>query len=223
MKRKTCILYFALSPMLEARRKHWTKSKKVNLKIAQRLHEDTLSKIRSTRLSYLEINEDEQHGTRFGENISEAIQDVFDRGFEHIIVLGNDCPDISKHDILSAHRNIRFGVNTLGLTRDGGSFLFTVCKDEWKKSSFSRLPWCTGQLGDALHEYLDHQGNIQTLKTKADVDFFKDILYLVGHSRSMISLFLKEVIGNHILPFFLFRHSQSAKSNTPHRGPPAFA
>ena len=191
---KTCILYFTLSPTVEANRKRWTKSSKVNLKIAQKLYTHTLRKIQSTQLPYVVMTEQEQSQLNFGDNITEAIRTIFQKGFEHVIVLGNDCPNVSVQDIQSAYANIQSGEHTLGLTKEGGSYLFTISKDTWADGTFNILPWCTAQLGETLYALLENQAVVNCLKTKADINFLKDIHHLITNTRSLLTRFFKAIL-----------------------------
>lgn len=221
LKKDSCILYFSLPPTLEAKRKNWTKSKKINLKIAQRLYNSTLNKIKKTRLPYVVMDEFMPSQNAFGSNITQAIQQVFKKGYQHIIVVGNDCPDISVNDMLIAHDNLKVSKHTLGQTKDGGSFLFTISQKNWNAADFKSLPWCSPTLGNSLLLLLEEQSFVALLNIKIDVDLLNDIQYLIQQLQSSFSHFLKEIFSIHsIIPYYFSSSNHLGEMVMNHRGPP---
>ena len=43
-----------------------------------------------------------QEGTSFGQRLENAIECLAQKGYEEIVIVGRDCPDLEQHDILQA-------------------------------------------------------------------------------------------------------------------------
>ncbi|CAN0575163.1 unnamed protein product, partial [Ectocarpus sp. 12 AP-2014] len=63
-------------------------------RVFETLTKETLRKVKRTKQPYFHISEKEQTGNSFGERFTNAIQTVFDKGYEHIITVGNDTPQL---------------------------------------------------------------------------------------------------------------------------------
>jgi len=214
-------LYFSLPPILEAKRKNWTKSKKINLNIAQKLYKSTLNKIKKTKLPFVVMDEFTPSRNTFGANITQAIEQVFTAGYQHLIVVGNDCPDISIKDMLIANEHLKSSNHTIGLTKDGGSFLFTISKKTWNASAFAALPWCSNQLGTSLQVLLEKENSVAQLNMKVDIDLLRDIQYLINCLQSSFSHFLKEIFSTHtVFPYYFSTVVHLGKTTIARRGPP---
>lgn len=221
MSDKIGILYFSLSPDEEALRKNWTDRSKINLKIANRLYHHTLDVIKDTNIPYQISSEISQVANGFNSKISDAVSHSFNAGFDHVIVIGNDCPDINRSDIITAYNNVLNGSHSLGHTKDGGSYLFTLSKKQWDRNNFEALPWCTAELGNALEHYLSKQSNTIRLNTKSDIDTLKNLKHFVQSAFSNLASLLKQLISictNYAYQFYpIYSYTSQLRTK---RGPP---
>ncbi len=221
MNDKVGILYFSQSPDEEAIRKNWTNRSKSNLKIALKLYHHTLDIIKDTKIPYQISSGTSQIVKGFGSNISNAVSHFFKEDYDHVIVIGNDCPDIKQSDIIAAHNNILKGNHTLGLTKDGGTYLFSLSKKQWDAKSFESLPWCTEQLGKALEVYLSAFSKTQSLETKSDIDTLKNLNHFIQSTYSRLATLLKQLVSicanyAYTIPLIFSATSQTHSK----RGPP---
>lgn len=185
MNKNTCILYFTLTPKTEANSKQWSKSNRINLQIAQNLYDYSKAQIKKVELPFIEINEQRQVGDSFGEKIVHAIEQVFDKGYDDVIVVGNDCINFNHKDLSQAEQLIEQGHQTIGLTKDGGVYLFSIAKATQTPEQaeiLKQLPWCTHQLGQALQNYLYNIGSVAPLSIKVDIDNLTTLIYALGLS-----------------------------------------
>ncbi|MGE3802258.1 MAG: DUF2064 domain-containing protein, partial [Candidatus Kapaibacterium sp.] len=91
-----------------------------------------------------------QRGETFGERITNGAADAFQLGYHNVVVVGNDCPDISPNDIQQAFDLLAGGANYVGApTRDGGAFLVGLRHDS-SRSPFRNLSWQTSELFSEL-------------------------------------------------------------------------
>ena len=103
---ETALLFFTRSAALEAAEKTFVfgKYQQTNYKIASLIIQNARRVTKSSCLPVFEVNELHQHGAGFGEKLANAIQSVFDNGFKNVVVIGNDCPQLTA-DIINNCRS----------------------------------------------------------------------------------------------------------------------
>ncbi len=151
----TAVLLFALPDAVEAARKPvakqsapvWRAMRAVN---RQKVKEAGLELLESTRLI--------EHRGTFGEQFSAAVSAVFARGFQRVICIGNDCPDLSVADLRRAAVTLAGGQPILGADQRGGVYLVGFDRAHFETDVFSRLPWQTSRVIDALRNYFSVRG-----------------------------------------------------------------
>ncbi len=223
MHKKTAILFFARTPHEEAKAKAWTKSIKKNILLAKKLYNRNAKIAKSCGLPVFGSTEKQQRGVGFAERITNSIHDAFASGFDHLIVIGSDSPNLRKEDILSALNQIRLGRNTIGQTIDGGAYLFTISKSEFNHTDFKALKWCSSQLYQDLYSYLESRNDRPfILQVKIDVDHdFRGLAFFLNKIGSSIRGILFELIFR---PSCFFRTTLTKKYGPfltkVNRGPP---
>ncbi len=226
MIQKTAILFFARTANAEAIAKNWSQSSRKNTAIANLLFDQALSTIHYTGIPNVQINESLQTGNNFNEKISNALSQFFQLGFQNAIVVGSDCVELSASDIISAYNKIENDQNTVGPSKDGGSYLFTISKMQFDSKEFKDLSWCTSNLNYELTCFLTNRSRqeVSILETKLDLD--QDIKKvkadLIG-IKSTLSFILVNLL---FLKFFLFSYtgptiSIEKEPDIYRRGPPA--
>ena len=118
-------------------------------------------------------SENLQIGSTFGERFTNAIESIFNKGFEKVIALGNDCLSVSKNDILKAAQLLETTPSVLGPSTDGGVYLLGIQKQAFQKEAFLNIDWqteCVFQQLSSLNK------NIKILSTKADIDTPADLV-----------------------------------------------
>ncbi len=92
-----------------------------------------------------------QRGANFAERITNAIADTFARGYQHVVVIGNDCPSITAADIDAAFKHLACGAGYVASpASDGGAYLVGANADTFNRTAFGQLPWQTRRLFRAL-------------------------------------------------------------------------
>ncbi len=168
---KTCILLFARTPESEIQHKLLSQKTSINKRISQLLYNRTKQVLRSLDVAHYHISESQQVGGSFGERFSNAVAKVFSEGFDHVIAIGADCPNINKRLLDQAIQNAQKGQCTLGPAKDGGAYLLSISKDHFDASTFESLPWESSELAKAYTQYLDRVDiHLNLLETLADLD-----------------------------------------------------
>jgi rSAM/selenodomain-associated transferase 1 len=108
-----------------------------------------------------------------GSRMSAAVSQAFSRGAKKALLLGCDCPQISKESVISTFAGLdRYDV-ILGPTVDGGYYLLGLKEDH--SSLFQDIPWSTGQVFEKTLNILKFQTlSYISLDTFSDVDTLED-------------------------------------------------
>lgn len=116
-----------------------------------------------------------QKGYDLGERMKNAFKKGFEDGYERIVLIGSDLPDISSTHIEDGFKALQENEVTFGPAEDGGYYLIGL--SELKTYVFENKPWSESHL---LHETLLElkQKNIhfKLLETLNDIDTFEDLV-----------------------------------------------
>lgn len=192
----TAILFFTRTAQHESLHKDFSGIRKThfNLLAAEHLISQTQKTIRKSHLPFYIFDSNQQLGNTFGEKLGNAIDAIFNLGFEHIITVGNDCPNLSVNHLLSAKKHLENGLNILGQDSHGGAYLIGLNKSSFYKNDFVQLPWETNTLFSALSNLLT---NIYLLKNEHDVNYVGDIkTYLENTYFSVTYIFFQNIIAS---------------------------
>jgi uncharacterized protein len=153
---QTALMVFSLSSRREAKRKRLFGSQKVGQEASffQQLIGRTRSLAQASGLEVFWIDEPQQRGGSFGERLAGAFQQLFDQGYERVISIGNDCPELSVELLQQAVQRLEKNQPVLGPANDGGVYLIGMNRAQFDAGSFARLPWNTSRLGAALGQSL---------------------------------------------------------------------
>jgi len=168
----TAILVFAQSSVQDTRQKNISGGKE----LFDVLTENTLKTARKTGLPTFHITEDQQFGVSFGERFTNAIQHVFDRGFENVITVGNDSPNLNKTHFDTALFNLIDNKSVIGPSADGGFYLMGLNRSDFKKDDLKNLSWQTSSLKEEIVTVLSlKESKIALLPTLFDIDTIWDV------------------------------------------------
>ncbi|MCJ7758743.1 MAG: DUF2064 domain-containing protein [Gillisia sp.] len=180
MNRQTAVLIFANSSQGERKFKSFAKGDA----FVEELNENILQTIKKSKLPYYLFTEKEQVGKSFGERFSNAIQTVFEKGFDSVITVGNDTPQLRKHHILQAADGINKNKCVVGPSIDGGFYLMGLSKKQFSEISFLDLPWQTKSLEKTISlQFAATQTEVIKLDTLLDVDSTSDLKALFKLSK----------------------------------------
>lgn len=219
---KTAILIFANSAEYEATRKPFLYSKAV----FESLNEHTLALVKKTNLPYFLVTEKEQKGLTFGERFTNAMQSIFDLGFQALITIGNDIPHLTTHKLLKANQELYHKDIVLGNATDGGFYLLGIKKEHFDANLFLKLPWQKQNLATALSKLFTVNGiSVSYLEVLSDIDNFKDIDTFVNSFKKVYThlnqLLLQLTVRSKIIIVILVEHFFSLyQPNSYNKGSP---
>ena len=137
----TAILLFARSARAEARAKPLSGLADLDERLHRQLLATTLSTLEASGLPLLRSDERTQCGVRYGERIAHALTSAFAQGYERIIVVGADCPELSAAQLAGAVEALERGEQVVGADRRGGVYLMGLQAAHFRAEEFRRAPW----------------------------------------------------------------------------------
>ena len=129
------LLFFARSPYGDTKRRRFSNNK-LHLEVVSHLHFKTYRNLCDSGLPVIVSNEHTQKSQSLATNLCQAISEVFQIGFQKVIVVGNDCPDLDQHTLERAIQSLREGKNVLGPDMKGGNYLIGIDKSEFCEDTF---------------------------------------------------------------------------------------
>ena len=116
-----------------------------------------------------------QQGNDLGEKMQNAFQNGFNQGYENIIIIGSDLPNISRDIINSGFDKLNNKDLVFGPADDGGYYLLGMSK--MTNSVFEDKPWSQGSLLKVTLNELDQQErSFSLLDTLNDIDTYEDLI-----------------------------------------------
>ncbi len=115
-----------------------------------------------------------QHGTHLGERMHNAFLDGFALGYESIIIIGSDLPDISSEIIEKGFHKLEKNDVVIGPAEDGGYYLIGL--NQPNAQLLEDKPWSQPQLLEVtLEEVKAQKLNVALLETLNDIDTYEDL------------------------------------------------
>ena len=109
-----------------------------------------------------------------GDRLIAAFQQGFDSGFNKIIVIGSDCPEIGKENIAAAIALLETHDVVLGPAVDGGYYLIGL--NQPCPYLFENVPWGTQRVLAVTEAIaLKYNLSIALLETLSDIDMPEDL------------------------------------------------
>lgn len=170
-KESIAILLFSRSAKRESYFKNWTNDANTNFQIAKHLISNTKEQLKSSPFPVFQVDEKLQVGNTFGERFAHAFRYVFNKGFDYVIAIGNDCSNLSMdwHEI---SRQLITNKTILGPDKRGGVYLIGISRDANNYSKFLQISWRSSIVFYQLKEQF---ANSFILDVKRDINTFHDI------------------------------------------------
>jgi hypothetical protein len=121
-----------------------------------------------------------QDGTTFGQRLENAIEALARIGYQEIVIVGRDCPDLGQSDIAAAFEHLRQQRLVLGPDHRGGCYLIGIHARDREK--LNGIRW---QRNTDFCQILNRFGNQEVFRlcVKIDLDSLSDV-WLLARSRS---------------------------------------
>lgn len=229
-KKQTALLIFARSAEAESAEKVLSpcqKQKEAAL-FFDKLNQRIAGVAQKTGLPLVVVDEYEQVGDTFGHRFAHAVKKVFDLGYNNVITVGNDSPQLKASHILKAEKALQKGQMPIGPSCDGGFYLLGLSKENYDFLRFVQFSWQTPKL---YNEWLcfaaEKQLSAVSLRPLRDIDKLADISAMAS-----VLLFqlpsLKGVLQAFLIRFQTFSVSSFSRTfqfiqKTFNKGSPVFS
>lgn len=186
--RPAAILLFAEPGILQARRKHWP-VRSTGLLGRSAIHEQLGEKADIHIFSPVPLQRKHgesvhlQEGRTFGDRLNNAVETLLQLGYERIVIVGSDCPDLDSQDLLTALESLESRSVVLGPDHRGGLYLIGISKEQ--ASLLHGISWCCDSDYAQLRQRVPRE-ELVLLPVKQDLDTILDIRHL-GLSGSKLS------------------------------------
>lgn len=168
---QTAILLFSRTASAEAASKSFGAGA-ADHRITGALISRTEETISRTGLKIYRSDEASQRGATFGDRLANAMDEVFDQGVERLLVVGNDCPQITSLHLRTAAQKLANGENVIGPDRRGGVWLIGLQRSTFDAERFANLAWETDNLYEELALLLPQRAEAGSL---SDLNTFEDL------------------------------------------------
>ena len=173
------LLLFTRSAGQDAAHKRFSSQPRTdNVAIAAQLISHATAVACQAGIDFVCVDSSRQSGNTFGERLSGAMQQTFASGYERLLVIGNDCPQLDAAHLLQALAALARTGAVLGPATDGGVYLLGVARAHFDALAWATLPWQTATLGRALARQLRASGAaVEQLALLADIDNEQDLAH----------------------------------------------
>lgn len=111
-----------------------------------------------------------------GQRMEQAFRWGFDQGFDHLLILGSDSPDLPVAILEEAIAALTQGAIVIGPSTDGGYYCLGFTQKNFYPAVFTEMVWSTSQVFEHTWERLSRQPYpIHTLPVWFDIDTIADL------------------------------------------------
>jgi glycosyltransferase A (GT-A) superfamily protein (DUF2064 family) len=222
---RRCVLLFARAPRAEAAVKG-LRGGEALFALSQGRVRDAVAALPGVELVL--VPPAAQAGTDFGEKLEAAFRNAACRGYEEIVAVPGDVPELTARDLAAAFQALSASDRVLGPSRDGGVWLIGLRADAVSLPDFfGRVPWRTPQvlaalLGNAPKVFL--LGELLDVDRRADAMRLRDALRAAKRDARLLAV-LEVVLGRRraLSPREALRESPPPfTAPPPSRAPPPF-
>ncbi len=145
-----------------------------NKKLAHSLISRSIKVCKQSGLPFYFWDESKQVGDTFGQKLANAIEATFNKGYQKVIVIGNDCPHLKHQHIFKAINALQKNDVVLAPTKKGGTYLIGLSQKLFNKNEFAHVSWQKTTTYDNLIS-LFSPFNLTQFPLLDDVNSFADL------------------------------------------------
>lgn len=178
-----------------------------------------------SKLPFFIITEKEQQGYSFGQRLANALAHCFAKGYEKLIVIGNDCPGLSIQAIRKAKQQLVQQKIVIGPTPKGGVYLIGLTAEGFSQTDFENIAWQTNSVFSELKTWAENaSAGVCTLPLLTDLNAATDFVTIAKRYGGLYP-WLRSLLAQFKCLFLPTCNSKPYISTGPlsailHRGPP---
>jgi len=151
MSNKTAILIFALSQKEAEKRNKLFANKALYASLTDRVKKV----VDATKIDHFYFTEKKQIGSSFGERFSNAIAAIYAKGYDNVITIGNDTPNLTVDHLLETKKALEAKSSVIGPSYDGGFYLLGLQKEYFDATQFENFSWNTSKITKQIRSYIE--------------------------------------------------------------------
>ena len=187
MSKKAAILVFANSS-----EKALISKSVQSAEVFDALNAEALKTAKKTGLPYFHYSEKDQIGISFGERFTNAIEAVYNKGFDTVISIGTDIPHLKARHIIKAVDALETSDYVLGPSTDGGFYLMGFKKSHFNKITLRALPWENSKLQRFLAKELQESNkSVSYLEALSDIDDISSVALVLKSYKTLTNTIKK--------------------------------
>lgn len=219
LERDTLILLFSRPD----NGKQLATSQRVHQRVWSTLQQHSLQQAEATGLPVQLWDATQQVGHSFAERLTHALTTLQAAGWQRVIVIGDDCPELHHAQLTAAAKALSNSQSVLGPDKDGGAYLIGLSLEHFDPVTFQALPWQTDQLLPHVAHWLSEYAPVHFLSAKYDIDTAHTLHQLVRSHRlhRTLRLLLQQwLLAPVTRAYSVFVHTATYCRQYCYRGPP---
>lgn len=187
MRHSIALLLFAQNAKKDAlhKKKGWSSTLRQTTTVFKSLTKRTLQTVKATHIPFFLSSDVGNDSDLFGSQLASSVKAVFAKGFQSVICIGNDCPELTVEVLQKTVAQLQNGQSVIGPDNHGGAYLIGVQKEDFQAEIFENLPWQTAELRENLVQMLGNKP--QLLPAFADINDEIDLHYWAEKAKSTTS------------------------------------
>lgn len=173
---KTAIIIFSHLPEIEARIKDFAGFKNTR-RVSELFTKHFIELAKNTHTDTFWYNTLVQEGQNFGERLANAFESMYAKGYDAVVCIGNDCPELQVQMLYKAIEEVENGKTVLGPTTDAGAYLIAIPKKAFHKTHFLQVKWQSSYTYKDLKTLFQDEELLE-LKELQDLDYLADFYQL---------------------------------------------
>ncbi len=168
-----------------------------NAAIAEKLIQHSISTAQKSGFPVFPIFDTEQIGHSFGERLANAVESIYAKGYENVIIIGNDCPQICSTDFLFTSALLEKSNLVFGPAPDGGLYLLGMAKSAYSREAFIDLAWEKKTLQEDFEKYANENAcAFERLAFLQDIDNESDFRYFLKRTKNKLRQELIRIVAS---------------------------
>jgi len=121
-----------------------------------------------------------QRGDNLGARMSNAFIHSFSKGFQNVLLMGTDFPDLPAEIIDTAFHSLSENDAVMGPSVDGGYYLIGFSADTFLPAVFEDMPWGTEDVFEKTMKVFRNKGlKVHVLPKWRDIDTYEDLEFFI--------------------------------------------
>ena len=111
-----------------------------------------------------------------GERLCRAFEDLFNRGYEMVVLCGSDIAGLNPEVLIAALDAFETAPAVLGPSADGGYYLIGFRAASYRRGFFEGIAWSTSTVcRETMHAMAEESVSVRLLTELSDVDTVSDL------------------------------------------------